>query len=148
MATELKRVNGTLIQTEEDKKYLERVREAGKGDRRKLTDAVQAFNDYVDSEGNCSTMPKHAYTNMTKKIYSKRGLNREMVEARLAGKVGRDVVSDTDLTYIQTAERLVAKLILQKIKLGETRLEIKAAYDAKIIEIAEVFEDSEEEDAA
>lgn len=145
MATDLKRVNGTLSITEEDKIHLKRVREVGKSDRKRLTDAIQAFNKYVDEDGNSSTQPAKAFPNYTRKIYAKRGLNLEMVQARLDGKVGRDVVSDTDLTYIQAAERMATKTFWSGMKKGLTRSDIKDLVNQKIQDVADVFADNEEE---
>ncbi|GJM00245.1 MAG: hypothetical protein DHS20C07_19240 [Methyloligella sp.] len=147
MATELKRVNGTLPSREIEKQTTE-LRRAGIIYRKNLTDAVQMFNGYVDSEGKASTRPKWAYKNITTKIYAKRNLNVEMVDARYAGKVGRDVVSDDDLNFIQAAENLVTNLLLTGMQSGKTRKKIKEIINIRITKLAEAHRVDDMGDAA
>lgn len=132
MATELTRVNQAL-------------REVAKIDRKALTDAIQQFVDYVDQDGEGSSRPDLAYSNITRQIYAPFGLNKEIREQRLNGKCGRDIFTDGQLTFVQAAERMATAVLLKGMKNKLSRSEIKSELKDAVKELAHLFKGAFEE---
>lgn len=138
MATELKRVNETLPSKIVSPEHQQAIREVGKVDRRALTDAIQAFVQYVDPQGEGSTRPDLAYTNITGQIYAPFGLNKKSWEETLKAP-RRDRFSEAQLTFVQAAERSAAAVLEAGISQKKTRHEIKADLKATVNRIASLF---------
>ncbi|SHF04429.1 hypothetical protein SAMN02745157_1506 [Kaistia soli DSM 19436] len=116
-------------------RHLEAIREAGKADRAALTEAIQAFVEYIDGNGEGASRPDLAYVNMTRTIYAPFGLNVKAREAKEIPDDSRDTFSATELSFLQVAERTAAEVILAGIAASWTRAEIKA----RVKEMAEQF---------
>lgn len=101
------------------------VREAGKISRLAFTDAVKQFIDYVDRDGHKSQVPERAYINMTRSVYSAFRLNKKQKEALEDSLITRDTFDETELVFLQVAERVCAAVIINGMKLGEPRKDIK-----------------------
>ncbi len=108
------------------------LREASKIDRRTFTDAIKAFTEYEDSEGNASTAPHLAYPNFTRTVYAAFGLNKKQREALMNGQTkSRDLFSIRDLRYLQMAESTAASIIFEGIAAGVCRKAIKETVKAE-----------------
>lgn len=136
MATGLKRVNS---------KHNLAIREVGKMDRKALTDAIQEFVEYVDNDGEGSSRPDLAYSNITRQIYAPFGLNREIREQRLNGECGRDLFTDGQLTFVQAAERMAAAVLINGMRSEHSRSEIKAELKENVKDLAHLFKGAFEE---
>lgn len=127
MATEIQRVNDSLrTVAPSTQKHLAAIREAGKADRLNFTDAVKSFIEYVDDEGEGSSRPDLAYSNMTKMVYAAFALNKKQREALENGLKPRDTFDLLELRFLQLAESSAALVLNEGMSLRQTRKAIKA----------------------
>lgn len=117
--------------------HLPALREAGKIDRMNFMDAVKAFTEYVDDEGEGSARPELAYANFTRSVYAAFGLNKIQREALMNGeRPSRDLFDVTELRYLQMAESTAAAVIWEGIAARVTRKAIKTAVKEECGKIA------------
>lgn len=136
MTSEVQRVNTGQL-AERGNQHWPALREAGKIDRLNFTDAIQAFVDYVDGEGEGSTRPDLAYSNFTRSVYAAFGLNAKQRESLMNGeKKSRDLFDLMELRYLQMAESTAAAIIFQGIAAKATRKSIKATVKNECGQIA------------
>lgn len=109
------------------KRHVKAIREAGKADRRALTDAIQEFVEYVDANGEGASRPDLAYVNMTRVIYAPFGLNVKARDAKELALEARNTFDETELSYLQVAERTAAEIIWAGMARKDTRHAIKVA---------------------
>jgi len=115
------------------------IRQVGKLDRLALTGAIKLFTEYSDHTGQVSTRPEWAYKNVTAAIYKVFGLNVKLRDAQLEGVTPRDNFDETELTFLQTAERSAAHVLLAGMNNGLTRQEIKESLRETIYRIANIY---------
>lgn len=140
MASQLPSVNDSHTPDIRANQHWPAVRDGGKIDRRNLTDAIKAFIDYVDHEGEGSSRPDLAYSNFTRTIYAGFGLNKQQREAIEAGDTrGRDLFDLTELRYLQMAESIAAAIIWEGMDARATRKSIKAKVKEECGRIASSF---------
>lgn len=108
-------------------RHIQAIREAGKADRRALTDAIQEFVEYVDGNGEGASKPELAYSNMTRTIYAPFGLNVKARDAKELALQARNTFDETELSYLQVAERTAAEIIWAGMTRKDTRHAIKTA---------------------
>jgi hypothetical protein len=121
-------------------KQLSSIREVGKIDRRNLTDAIKEFIGYVGPDGEKSSCPERAYSNLTRIIYAPFGLNKKQREAIENGELPRDAFDEAELTFVQTLERAVTKIILNGMLNKLNRSEIKKNYKLFVKQFAELYD--------
>ncbi|KNY36102.1 hypothetical protein [Agrobacterium sp. SUL3] len=112
------------------------IREAGKADRLNFTDAIKRFIEYVDREGEGSSLPNLAYVNMTKTVYAAFGLNKKQREALEIGEKPRDTFDLLELRFLQMAESAAAVIINAGIEENATRKQIKSMIRTECAQIA------------
>lgn len=139
MTTHLMQVNDSTG-IERFNQYQPALREAGKIDRRNFTDAIKAFNEYVDSEGEGASRPDLAYSNFTRTVYSAFGLNKTQREALAGGEAyDRGLFTVTELRYLQMAESTAAEIIWEGMAAKASRRSIKAKVKEECGRIASSF---------
>ncbi len=106
-------------------RHIAAIREAGKADRRALTDAIQVFAEYTDPAGNSPSRPDLAYVSMTRTIYAPFGLNVKQRDAKELALEARNTFDETELVFLQVAERSAAEIIWAGVDAGWLRVEIK-----------------------
>ena len=137
MNTQVARVNPINAIEARSNQHWPALRESGKIDRMNFTDAIKAFNDYVDKEGEGASRPDLAYSNFTRSVYAAFGLNSKQREALMNGDVkSRDMFDLMELRFLQMAESTAAAIIFEGIEAQATRKAIKAAVKAECGSIA------------
>lgn len=119
-------INTAITKREGDYRF--HVREAGKQSRKAFTDAVKAFCEYVDPQGDQSSDPDAAYMRYTTKLYSPLGLNSKVIkQLRDADDLGvlRDYMSARVLFALSVLEDDLAVWIPAAIARNELRSVIK-----------------------
>ena len=120
--------NELIIQRRRDL-YWCNVREAGKQSRKAFTDAVKAFCEYTDPQGDQSSDPAAAFLRYTQKLYSPLGLSSKVIHQLRETedlKNLRDYMAPRMLFALSILEDDLAAWIPAAMKRGELRSVIKA----------------------
>lgn len=141
MALQQTSVNKTYVVHPHQSNHFNAIREVGKADRLALTDAIKAFNEYTGRDGKCATRPDLAYSNMTRTIYAPFGLNVKQRTAKELSIEARNTFAETELTYLQVAERTAAEYIRAGMKRGDSRVDIKNRVKEMVHKFADVLKD-------
>lgn len=141
MNIEVQRVNEARTVEPFRQRHIQAIRDAGKADRRALTDAIQAFVGYVDANGEGATRPDLAYSNLTRTIYAPFGLNVKAKDAKELALEARNTFDETELTFLQVAERSAAEIIWGGMSRKDTRHSIKDNIRNSVRRIAAMLND-------
>jgi hypothetical protein len=121
-------------------RHLSILREAGKIDRLLLTDAISRFASYRDRNGIGSKHPERAFANITRSIYAAFGLNKKLSLHHGTVATARNGFNLLEVRYLQLAETTVAEVIVQGIRAGKARSEIKSKIKQECLRIASHFQ--------
>ena len=118
----------TAIARRQDAYWLH-VRGAGKQSRKGFTDAIQAFCEYVDPQGDQSSDPKAAYMRLTQKLYAPLGLSSKVIHhlrETASFQTLRDHMTPRLLFALSVLEDDLSAWMTDAMQRGDLRSVIKA----------------------